>query len=228
MTDKKAFSVVTLVLVATVVLAVMVYGVWLFRSLSSSEATAPNSAAQVPVVSMDDKDSPVEIMKQLMPAGEISKERDEFDGTPPDEFVSDSEEVSEWRPSQKAVASLKDAMRHGDPRTPRLAESQQREQASAQELADPVLYLEYEARQKEQVYRSFIKASETKIIELEALIAKGERDGGVTDEQLAEGRRKLEALRRSREEVLAEHPLAGQVEADTDSIEGAGSDSEAP
>lgn len=222
------FSVVTLVLVATLVLAVVVCGAWMFRALSSSEATASNSAAQVPVVSVDDKDSPVEIMKQLLPTGEIPNERDTFDDTAADEFVSDSEEVSEWQPSQEAVASLKDAMRHGDPRTPRLAESQQREQASAQELADPVLYLEYEARQKEQVYRSFLKASETKIIELEALIAEGERDGGVTDEQLAEGRRKLEALRRSREEVLAEHPLAGQVEADTDSTEGAGSDSEAP
>jgi hypothetical protein len=136
-------------------------------------------------------------------------DEDVFD-VPPIEMDMGDLENHEWRPSEKAVASLKDAMRYGDPRTPPLAESTPRELPSEQELADPKLYLEYEARQKEQVYRSFMKASAVKITELEAAIATAERDGGVSEDQLDEGRRKLEALKRSRDEVLAEHPDAAE------------------
>lgn len=228
MTDKTTFSVVPLLLVAAVVLAVG--GGWFLYSFFSS-----NGADSV--VSAADQKPPIEITKNLISGAKVSNQRelsenafpnDTFpNDSEPNEPVSEADEMDEWRPSEKAVASLKDAMRYGDPRTPRLAESQQRELPSAQELADPALYLEYEARQQEQVYRSFLKASETKITELEALIAEGERDGGVSEEQLEEGRRKLEALRRSREEVIAEHPQAAQA-SDADSVEGAGSDSEEP
>lgn len=127
-------------------------------------------------------------------------------------------EALDWQPSDAAVASLKDAMKYGDPRTPRLAEAPQRELPTEQELADPKLYLEYQMRQKEQVYQSFVKAAAVKITELEALISAAEREGGVSEDQLEEGRRKLEALKRGRDEVLAEHPEAA-LDSQADSVE---------
>lgn len=117
-------------------------------------------------------------------------------------------------PPSAAVASLRESMRNGDPRTPPLVRSSNlREPPTAQELADPSLYQQYEQRQKQQVYASFVAAASGRITELEGLIEQGEQ-GGVTPEQLEEGRRKLEALRQQRDQLLAQQPgLAGEESA---------------
>ena len=109
-------------------------------------------------------------------------------------------------PSARAVAALRESMENGDPRTPPLARSTNlREMPSAEELADPGLYQQYEMRQKQQVYASFVTAANRKIGELESLIEQGEAFG-IDPEQLAEGQRKLAGLMAQRDQLLEQHP----------------------
>lgn len=110
------------------------------------------------------------------------------------------------RPDPDAVTSLRRAREEGDPRTPPLAsDTPERIMPTDQELADPDLYLEYEARQKQQVLTSFLQASEKKAGELRRAIERAEGEG-LPEEQLAEGREKLERLEAMREQLLRDHP----------------------
>ena len=77
---------------------------------------------------------------------------------------------------------------------------------TAAELADPDAYLAYEARQQQAVYQSFIDASRKKIDQLSVAIRRAEAEGGVTDEQLHEGKEKLKRLEAMHAQVLQEHP----------------------
>lgn len=109
-------------------------------------------------------------------------------------------------PPAETVAALRESMENGDPRTPPLARSEDlREMPSAAELADPGLYQQYEQRQNQKVYTSFVTAANHKISELETLIARAEASG-LPPEQLEEGRQKLEGLRNQRDEILQTHP----------------------
>lgn len=109
-------------------------------------------------------------------------------------------------PSDAVVSALRDSMKHGDPRTPPLIRSENlRELPSDAELADPDLYQQYEQRQNQKVYASFVTAASQKISDLEAAIARAEADG-LPAEQLEEGRQKLEGLRNQRDEILQAHP----------------------
>lgn len=137
------------------------------------------------------------------------------DGETPAEKSEAAPETSSIRLNPDAVASLRRGREQGEPRTPPLVEdSPEREMPSDEELADPDMYLEYESRQKQKVLASFMQASEKKVSELRAAIERAEAEG-VSEEQLAEGREKLERLEAMREEVLRDHPeLAAPEEED--------------
>ncbi len=125
-----------------------------------------------------------------------------------------------WQVDPAATASLRDAMINGDARTPPLAPSAEREQATAEELADPDLYAAYEQRQQMQVYQSFLQAAEKQIDVLQADIARARAEGGVSEAQLQEGQRKLEALQRQRDEVAARYPeLVAPASSDSEAAE---------
>lgn len=120
-----------------------------------------------------------------------------------------------WQPSPSAVASLREATLNGDPRTPPLAQAPEREMPTEEELGDPDLYLQYEMRQQQAVYASFLEAANRQLEEMDALIARAEAEGGVTEAQLEEGRRKRDMLLQQRDALLAEHPeLATGQDAD--------------
>lgn len=121
-----------------------------------------------------------------------------------------------WQPSPSAVASLREATLNGDPRTPPLAKSPEREMPTEEELSDPDLYLQYEMRQQQAVYASFLQAANRQLEEMDALIARAEQEGGVTKAQLEEGRLKRDMLLQQRDALLAEHPEL-QAESDTPS-----------
>lgn len=109
-------------------------------------------------------------------------------------------------PSEAVVTALRDSMENGDPRTPPLARSEDlREMPSANELADPDLYQQYEQRQNQKVYASFASAATQKISDLERMIARAEAEG-LPPEQIQEGREKLEGLRNQRDEIFQAHP----------------------
>ena len=111
-----------------------------------------------------------------------------------------------WQPSSSAVASLREATLNGDPRTPPLAPSPEREMPTDEELSDPDLYLQYESRQQQGAYASLLQAANRQLEEMDALIARAEQEGGVTAAQLEEGRRKRDMLLQQRDALLAEHP----------------------
>lgn len=115
-------------------------------------------------------------------------------------------EETAWEPSPSAVASLREATLNGDPRTPPLAKAPEREMPTEEELGDPDLYLQYEMRQQQAVYASFLEAANRQLEEMDALIARAEAEGGVTEAQLEEGRRKRDMLLQQRDALLAEHP----------------------
>lgn len=187
-----------LVVVAVIGLAALMIAarLWMTPDLTpevsiQSEAPAADSAPVAPMFGSVVADETVisdALEDELLPAG------------------TEPEEEMVWTPDPDAVASLRESRLHGDPRTPPIARPErEREMPTAEELADPDLYLEYEARQQQQVYASFVQASERKIAELEAIIEQG-RQGGVSEEQLAEGLEKLEGLKAMREQLIAENP----------------------
>lgn len=121
------------------------------------------------------------------------------------------------RVNPEVVASMRHGRLEGDERSPPLAENRpERERPSAEALADPDMYLEYEKQQKQKIYVSFLRASSKKVTELEAAIADAEARG-LAAEQLEEGREKLRRLRAMREKLLRDHPSLA------DSAAGAGS-----
>ncbi len=112
----------------------------------------------------------------------------------------------------EAVASLRYARVHGDPRRPPLAPAAAtRTLPSDEELADPALYQRYEQRQNQRVYASFLAASEQKIRQLAPLVARAEREG-MAPAQLAEGQRKLQGLKDRRKEMLERYPQLQPVQ----------------
>lgn len=114
---------------------------------------------------------------------------------------------TDWQPNPAAVSSMREARLHGDDRAPPIVRPETEfERATAEELADPDLYLEYEARQQQKVYSSFVQASEKKIADLEDYISQAEQEGGISEEQLAEGREKLEKLKAMNEQLIEENP----------------------
>jgi len=101
--------------------------------------------------------------------------------------------------------SMEKARLYGDPRTPPIERSKTiREMPTEDELANPELYQEYEARQNKKVYQSFYKESKKKLSQMEELMEKG-RLGGVSEEQLREGEEKIEAMKAMRKQLEEEH-----------------------
>ncbi|KZZ42419.1 MAG: hypothetical protein MK185_10025 [Saccharospirillaceae bacterium] len=107
---------------------------------------------------------------------------------------------------QQAIASFRDSVENGDPRAPALNRTRQRdEEPSAEELADPQRYEQYERRQQLRVYRAYVEASKSKIAELEKMIERGQREG-VDDEQIAFARNKIQGIQEMAEELKREYP----------------------
>lgn len=104
--------------------------------------------------------------------------------------------------------SMRQAFLEGDDRTPPLATrepEQQRELPTAEELADPALYQQYEARQQMNVRESFARAARNRISELEQQLQQAEQMGADAG-QLREGREKLERLQQQYDQTVAELP----------------------
>lgn len=121
-----------------------------------------------------------------------------------------------WHPDPGAVEALRQSRLEGDPRAPPIARPEpgrEREMPTEEELADPDLYLEYEMRQQQKVYASFVEASTKKIADLKAIIERG-RQEGVPPEQLAEGEEKLRRLEEMRAKLISENPDIQLPEAD--------------
>ena len=114
--------------------------------------------------------------------------------------------------------SMRQAFLEGDDRTPPLTSrepEQQRELPTAEELADPALYQQYEARQQMNVRESFARAARNRISELQQQLQQAEQMGADAG-QLREGREKLERLQQQYDQTVAETPaLAESLDSET-------------
>lgn len=200
---------VLLGLAAVVVLAAVLVGIQVMTQ------PAPVVPAMEPIETVQQGQSTP--MFGAVPAEEADADLMEEELAMPQPGLEESVPAEEaWQPDPDAVEALRQSRLHGDPRAPPIARSEfEREMPTEEELADPDLYLEYEARQEQKVYASFVEASKKKIADLEAIIERG-RQGGVSPEQLAEGEEKLRRLKEMREQVLTEHPELAEAESADD------------
>ncbi len=104
-----------------------------------------------------------------------------------------------------AATSMANAMKNGDPRAPVIIHDTVHEQATAEEIASPKLYAQYEARQNMRLYKGYVKAAEVEIPRLQADIAKA-KAMGLKPEQIAEGEEKLRRIQQMRDQLASEHP----------------------
>lgn len=185
--------------------------------------------------------APEPVAAQTAPAAPLAEPLPSADAEPAPAAVAETEqeplaqpsepdappaEAPIWQPDPAAVEALRQARLEGDPRAPPIARPEpgrEREMPTEEELADPDLYLEYEMRQQQKVYASFVEASTKKIADLKAIIERG-RQEGVPPEQLAEGEEKLRRLEEMRAKLIAENPDIQVPDTDAGATEDAAGD----
>lgn len=111
-----------------------------------------------------------------------------------------------------AAVSLRESFLHGDPNAPKIVrDTTPQEQATPEELADPKLYAQYEARQNMRMYKAYVSAAENEIPRLQQDIAKA-KAMGLSKEQIAEGEEKLRRIQAMRDQLMSEHPEISRVQ----------------
>lgn len=104
-----------------------------------------------------------------------------------------------------AASSMAEARLNGDPRTPPLQRSAEQEAPTAEELADPDKYKQYEARQSKKLYAAYIQASDSEVPKLKQLIERGKAEG-VSAEEIAQAEEKVRRIQQMRDKLLASNP----------------------
>lgn len=107
-----------------------------------------------------------------------------------------------------AIESMADARINGDDRAPPIGTSVEAESATAEELASPDLYLEYEARQEKKIYKAYIEAARAKTEQLEALIIKA-KEQGMSEDEVEVGLEKIKRINKMKAQLLLENPDLG-------------------
>ena len=122
----------------------------------------PASAEPVPVAVQNVEPAAEELVQPAPPApAKPEAEEQEQEPEPAPELAAEPE-IEQWQPDPQAVESLRRSMEEGDPRAPPIARREtEREMPTEAELADPELYLQYETRQQQKVYASFVQASDS-------------------------------------------------------------------
>jgi len=105
----------------------------------------------------------------------------------------------------QAIDSMRAARIYGDPRAPTLSRAKPRVLPNDEELADPDLYLKYQARQRQKVFVNFIQAAGPKIDQLNEMIQIGIQRG-ISQEELEQGREKVRRLEDMVKQLKEEHP----------------------
>lgn len=120
--------------------------------------------------------------------------------------------IAEYGFSPEKIEALR-AAKDGDPRTPPLKRRAERVLPTAEELADPELYQQYEEAQTQQVFAGFVKAVDPKIDQIRAHMASleqyevpdREKYQRIADEKIA-------ALEKMKAELLEKNPELAEIE----------------
>jgi hypothetical protein len=106
---------------------------------------------------------------------------------------------------EEAIASLRGGRIFGDPRSPPIEYSAPAEMASAEELADPARYAEYEGRQEKKLKRAYVIEAEKYVAELRSNVARG-RAGGIPPDEIAKVEKKIKGIEEMRAKLLRDDP----------------------
>lgn len=106
---------------------------------------------------------------------------------------------------EEAIASLRGGILFGDPRTPPIERSPAGERASAEELADPALYAEYETRQEKKLKRAYVIEAEKYVAQLRSDVERG-RAGGIPPDEIAKVEKKIKGIEEMRAKLLRDDP----------------------
>ena len=120
--------------------------------------------------------------------------------------------IAEYGFSPAKIEALR-AAKDGDPRTPPIKRRAERVLPTAEQLADPELYQQYEEAQTQQMFAGFVKAVDPKINQIRAHMASleqyefpdREKFQRIADEKIA-------ALEKMKAELLAKNPELAEIE----------------
>jgi hypothetical protein len=133
------------------------------------------------------------------------KQNDQDDNEALPELSDDDMEAWLPRLDSDAIASMAQARTQGDARTPPIIRSAPRQMPTAAELADEELYQKYEQRQEKRLFRAYVEASAAKIAVIESFIDQAEA-GGISEEEIAFAKQKIEGIRAQSEQLLRDNP----------------------
>lgn len=120
--------------------------------------------------------------------------------------------IAEYGFSPAKIEALR-AAKDGDPRTPPIKRRAERVLPTAEQLADPELYQQYEQAQTQQMFAGFVKAVDPKINQIRAHMAsleqyefpEREKFQRIADEKIA-------ALEQMKAELLEKNPELAEIE----------------
>lgn len=144
------------------------------------------------------------VTKTSAPAAKV-KQQDQDDSAELPELSDDDMEAWLPRLNSDAIASMAQARTQGDARTPPIIRSAPRQMPTAAELADEELYQKYEQRQEKRLFRAYVEASAAKIAVIESFIDQAEA-GGISEEEIAFAKQKIEGIRAQSEQLLRDNP----------------------
>ncbi len=171
-----------------------------YNNAQQADVVEPPSAnSEQPV-----KPNPTKPLQAPKPAAVIAKKTVENnDNKEEDEDVSRPE--YEYELDQYAIESMAEARLNGDDRAPPIGKSAETEAPTAEELESPELYLEYESRQEQKIFKAYVEAADIKIDMLEEQIAKAKAQG-LPEEELAVGIEKVRRIKEMKAQLLSENP----------------------
>ncbi|MDE2420808.1 MAG: hypothetical protein KGO49_06445 [Gammaproteobacteria bacterium] len=108
-------------------------------------------------------------------------------------------------PPVDAAKSMAETREHGDPRTPPLDRTPDREMPTAAELHDPKGYAQYEANQNAKVYKAFVASADKEIPALQSDIDRAKQEG-ISQEQIKVVEEKVRRIQETRDQLKAQHP----------------------
>ena len=114
-----------------------------------------------------------------------------------------------------AISSLATTMTQGDSRAPTIGEFEPDILPTAEQLADPDLYLEYEQNQKQRLHRAWVVSADKKIEEIEGYIQMAE-SRYLDPKELEQGLKKVEGLKTMQKQLQEQLQIPGTVPAGLD------------
>lgn len=108
-------------------------------------------------------------------------------------------------PLSKAMESMSQSLSSGDPRTPELAPTYEREKPAPEVLADPQRYAEYEEAQSRNIASVYLSML-NQIPTLRARIDAARASGSQSPEDIAEAEEALAKLEELKREIETTHP----------------------